>query len=189
MDSTLGGPIIVHVSTKVLSFLRNQESINGLMPTAPDLHGCVSVGACQRMDAVERFLVKPKYYVRPQTKWPLVILDVIANYFDRQIVLADAILCLPASFLFWVGYKLKLLGDAMPIASHGMLLLSFQFAIYLGNHFASDVLVLDVRVAVNETLPLLAKLRRGHLDGQSPFYEHFKLFRHDLSRLSFPHES
>src|SRR5580692_6632634 len=81
----------------------------------------------------------------------------------------------------------------MPIASHGRRLLprldlDLDLPVRLGHHLARDRVVLDVRVAVNEALPLLAKLRLRHLDLAGAFLEAFKFLCHCRS-LPVPPES
>jgi hypothetical protein len=74
----------------------------------------------------------------------------------------------------------------MPIARHGSLLSTFQLSVDFGNHLASDVRVLDMRITVHKALTLFPKLGRGHYDSSGAVNKDLKLLRHSLRTPSFP---
>jgi hypothetical protein len=63
--------------------------------------------------------------------------------------------------------------DALSIGCHDLAFLRFQVLVDLRHHLARDSLILNVRVAVNETAALLAKLLWGHLNRPRSIHEFF----------------
>jgi len=88
----------------------------------------------------------------------------LSNDFDGKVELTQAILGLAPCDFDWVGQNRRNICDAMSIPRHGISFPSFEFFVGLGNHLASDTLVLYVGVAVCKALPLLPELIRRHLD-------------------------
>jgi hypothetical protein len=123
-----------------------------------------------------------------ETKWPFGFLDVIANYADRQVELANTIFGFSSSLLFWIGDKLKLFGDTMSIARHGGLLFTFQLFVHFGNQLASYIRVLNMRVAIDKALPLFPELHWRHFDAARTLHQRLKLFSHwtNASRFTLP---
>jgi hypothetical protein len=141
------------------------ERIDRSVVASTDRDGCVPVGAGQEMDAVERLLVQAKDQAGAKTEWTIRVLHCATDYLNSNVELANTILGFAAGLLVRIGNEFELLGDAVPVAGHGRLFrLAVNLLIGFSNHFPRDLIVLNVGVAIDEALALLAQLCRRHLN-------------------------